>query len=288
MSKITKIINIDRALDYVSDFKSQSIECVILKNVEGFNISDSYLKQIVDAYKKFKIEIAALDPNIPSIDEMLDFDEQLSIYEQWLSYADKLKVQNVFLRLPIITDILEVQDTILPILEKYADKAKMNKKQWILMPEEHHAHTFSFVLKKCSNKFFKILYDPINYFKTKESNIAAYRILKSDVIFLIARDCNKNGEPSLLGYGATKILDVLKRFIRDKYTGYVVIDDSFNTLINYEKPKKILGFIPKRDKTKKRLEAIAYILYGDETKNVTESDILENQIKFIQEFFAKN
>ena len=31
MSKITKIINIDRALDYVSDFKSQSIECVILK-----------------------------------------------------------------------------------------------------------------------------------------------------------------------------------------------------------------------------------------------------------------
>jgi len=256
-------------------------------------LSESDLKKIMIELKTAKLKIAIIDTGIQPYDIYNDkkHAESLDEFKYMIKIADKLKVSHLFFRLPLFNDVIEEYENIFKRIEPYVDIAMKNNKKIILLPVNgYKANTYAYLFKKIKSNVLSIAFDPVGIMMNNESTTTAYRLLRDSIGAFFAVDSDHQNVPKLLGYGKTDIITIFKKLLRDRYSGFLMIDNRFHQTIFNEEPKKV-GFFKKifaNDKKKKENEMTDLskkIFPNEETKNVTIDDILENQIKVLRIIF---
>ncbi|MDO9630053.1 MAG: TIM barrel protein [Acholeplasmataceae bacterium] len=297
--------NITGFFDYdgASSFQEQialaqrnQMEYICLRSYNGqpiIELSDNDLKKIMLELKTAKLKIAVLDTSIPSYDLYDDkrHADALDEFKYMIKVADRLKVSHLFFRLPKFNDVIEEYDNINKRLEPYVDAAMKNGKKIILLPVNNYkANTYTYLFKKIKSNVLSFAFDPVAIMMNNESTTTAYRLLRTMIGAVMCIDADHQNMPKLIGYGKTDIVTIFKKLLRDRYAGFLMVDNRFHTSVFNVEPKKVGLFkkIFSNDKKKKENEMLDLskkIFPNEETKNVTIDDILENQIKVLRIIF---
>lgn len=272
------------------------IDALALRAYDGkplIELSEGELKKILLDAKGDHIKFSMMDANIKPYDP---YDEKkhanaVDEFKYMLKVAERLKINHLFLKLPTINNIIEEYETIEKRLGDYVEAAARAGKKIVLLPEKgYKANTYVYILKKMKSKHVGIAYDPVIVMHNNESATTTYRLLRSYIMVMFAHDETSQGEPELMGFGKSDVLKVLKKLERDHFSGFIMVDHHFNPAMFKDEPVK-KGFFKqlfsndKKKKSKRLSELSRRIFPDEETKNVTEDDILENQIKLIQTIF---
>jgi sugar phosphate isomerase/epimerase len=273
-----------------------SVDHIALRTYNGqplIELSDGELKKMLLDLKGERLKISIIDSNILPYD-MYDDRKHANVVDEFkymLKVAERLKVNYLFLRLPIINDVIEEFDTIEKRLGDFVDAAQRASKKIVILPTlGYKTNTYVYIFKKMKSKYLSIAYDPVTIMMSNESATTTYRLLKSYISVFFAHDANQQNEPKLMGFGKTDVIKIMKKLTRDRFSGLIMVDHHFNpAMFKDEEPKK--GFFSKifsndKKKREKKVSELSKIIFPDEqTKNVTEDDIYENQIKLIQALF---
>ena len=253
-------------------------------------LSEGELKKILLDTKAERIKLSVIDTHIDAYDPYDDriHKERIDEFKHMLRVADKLKVNMLFLKLPIVHDIIEEYDTIEKKLGDYVDQAQRAGKKIVLLQQPGvKINTYVYIFKRMKSKYLSFAFDPVLIMNNNESTTTAYRLVRNQISVFFAHDANHLGRPELIGFGKTDILKLLKKLVRDRYDGYIMVDHSFDPSI-FEFKDEPKGFFKKlfsKDKKKRETrlrELTRHIFPNEETKNVTEDDILSNQIKLLK------
>lgn len=270
---------------------------VSLRMVNGFKLGEidgKTYQDIITSVKKSKQKVACLDPNLESYDLYQDkrHKDAVETYKEVMVLANKTKTPYVALRLPKFQNIIEEIEVLKPYLEDYIQLAQQYHKKYILIPgDEHKANTYAYVLKRFKTNIFNMSFDPVYFLLNGESTTTSYRLLKKHILFIRANDCDLKGTPKLLGHGKTDFLKIAKRLIRDKFQGYIFVDNRLDELIHTPEPEVKKSIFKKIFSKSQKKQLTMYedlkmqLKWQDPQKNVTYDDILDNQIKLLNYIF---
>lgn len=202
-----------------------------------YDIDELDLLNINNDLKKDKIKVFALDPLINKEDYYSE--DALVKYNNTIEIANKLKVRNIFLRLPHIDDILVEYDTIKIHLDEIITVAKRNKVKVLIKQEKDNNNVLAYIIKRYKDKHLNVIFSPKDAILSNDSAISGYRVLKNYFNTFLAADMDSLNNPELLGYGRVDILNLFKRMNRDKYNGNIILDDAFISFFNNKKNKKV-------------------------------------------------
>lgn len=277
--------------DQIDVAKSLEIDQLLIRkinNLKVYEFDDALIKEANQILKSEKISIVALDPLIKNYDlyDIEKFDEVLNMYEDALNVASKLKVSNLYFRLPIIKDILEEFDTVKSQLDLFIEMARRFKITLLIKQEEEKTNVLVYILKKYRPRDLQLIFNPATTMTNEESPIVAYRLLKDYFNFFVSADIDKKNNPELLGYGRVKIIDIFKRMNRDQYKGFFILDDRFGNFVSGNEEKKVPWF-KKLFKNKTNIDNYLRgyslrIFPNQEVQDVTVFDIYENQINVLK------
>ncbi len=258
-------------------------------------LSEGELKKILLDTKGSRVKIAFIDANINPYDPYDDrkHAKALDEYKYMLKVADRLKATYVLMRLPIINNVIEEFDTLEKRIGDFVDAAMRAGQKFVIMPDQGiKSNTYAYLFKKMKSKHMAIAFDPVMVMMANESTTTAYRLLRNYIVVFFSHDANHQGQPELIGYGKSETLKLLKKLQRDRYDGFIVMDQHFHqTVFKQEDVKK--GFFKKlfsNDQKKKEneLRILSRLIFPDEeTKNVTEDDILRHQIQLVRTLFKE-
>jgi len=256
-------------------------------------LSEKEIKDLQSSLRDAKLKIAIIDTNIESYDINDDRKHSVALdeFKYMVKFADRLKVQHLYYQLPKFNDVIEEYDNIQKRLEPFVDYAMRNSKKIIILPSNNYkANVYAYIFKKMKSNVLSIAFDPVAIMMNNESTTTAYRLLKNKIGSFSTCDADLQNIPKLIGYGKTDIVALFKKLIRDRYDGYLLIDNKFHDQVFKEEPAK-KGLLAKLFKSKnKKKESLLYelsskIFPNEETKNVTIDDILDNQIKVLKIIF---
>lgn len=277
--------------DQIDVAKSLEIDQLLIRkinNLKVYEFDDALIKETNQILKSEKISIVALDPLIKNYDlyDIEKFNEVLNMYEDALNVASKLKVSNLYFRLPIIKDILEEFDTVKSQLDLFIEMARRFKITLLIKQEEEKTNVLVYILKKYRPRDLQLIFNPATTMTNEESPIVAYRLLKDYFNFFVSADIDKKNNPELLGYGRVKIIDIFKRMNRDQYKGFFILDDRFGNFVSGNEEKKVPWF-KKLFKNKTNIDNYLRgyslrIFPNQEVQDVTVFDIYENQINVLK------
>lgn len=256
-------------------------------------LSEKEIKNLQSTLKDSKLKIDIIDTNIEPYDINDDRKHSIALdeFKYMVKFADRLKVQHLYYRLPKFNDVLKEYENIQKRLVPFVDYAMRNSKKIIILPSNNYkANIYAYILKKMNSNVLSIAFDPVGIMMNNESTTTAYRLLKKKIGSFSARDADHQNMPRLIGYGKTDIISIFKKLIRDRYDGFLLLDNKFHDEVFKEEPVKkgLFGKLFNSKKKKKETmlsELSSKIFPNEETKNVTIDDILDNQIKVLKIIF---
>lgn len=267
---------------------------LILRYVDDLNIidlDDNLIKTINKSLKDSKKTIYALDPQISNYDlyDIDTYEEVLSMYEEIFVIANKVKVNNVIFRLPIIKDILDEFKSVQKQIDRLIETAKKYRVTLLIKQSEEKTNTLVYILKKYKRRDLSLIFDPSQTLINGESPIVAYRLLKEFFDIMIASDIDKKNNPELLGYGRVKVIDLFKRMTRDIYKGQFIIDNRFASFIEVKEEKKVPWYkkpFVKSNNIDSYLRGYSFRIFPkEEQRDVSIFDIYENQMNVLKVTF---
>lgn len=296
---ITGFLNLEKRETFkeqIATAKKLNINSICLKEFNQrpiIELNDAELKEINLLLKTEKMKVDILDTNIKPYDINSDakHKEALAEFKSMINIAKKLKVKHLYYRLPLFTDVIEEYENIRIRLEPFIDLAMKNNKKIILYPVNgYKTNVYAYIFKKIKANVLSVLFDPVYIMLNDESTTTAYRLLKRKIGAFATIDADHKDMPKLMGYGETNVLAILKKMIRDRYTGFLIIDTKFEqkTKELESKNKGLIAKVFRRKEKKKRamMEEVSESIFSDEqTKNATYHDILVNQINVLKIIF---
>jgi sugar phosphate isomerase/epimerase len=255
-------------------------------------ISDNELKKITNDLKLNKMKIGILDSNIASfnINDQRKQTDALDEFKYMIKVAERLKISHVYFRLPKFNDVINEFADIEKALTPFFEFAYKNSKKIILLPVHgYKSSTYAYILKKMKTNHVTVAFDPVFIMSQGESTTTAYRTLRSTIGAFFCIDSDHDGQPKLMGHGKTNVLEIMKKLDRDRYDGFMVMDNKVYQTHFPDQPvkegffQKLFGNAQKKKESAKT--ALSKIIFpNEETKNVTYDDILDNQIKVVKTF----
>jgi sugar phosphate isomerase/epimerase len=286
-------LSFDEQIELINKHKLSSI-CLRQYNQKPLiELKDGEIKKMIASLKEQKIKVAIIDTNNRSFDIYDDrkHDETLDEFKYMVKLSDKLKVTHLFFKLPKFNNVIEEYETIEKRLTPFIDVATRHNKKIILLPvNSYKANIYAYILKKMKTNILSVAFDPVAIMLNNEPTTTAYRMLKKKIGAFMTVDADHQGVPKLIGYGKTDIIPLFKKLLRDRYSGYLLIDNKFKQTVFKPEPIK-QGFFKKlfsveKKKIENQLNDLSKKIFpNEETKNVTYDDILENQIKVLKVIF---
>jgi len=256
-------------------------------------LSESEIKNLISSLRDAKIKITIMDTNIDSYDINDDRKHSIALdeFKYMVKLSDRLKVQHLFYNLPKFTDVIEEFENVKKRIEPYIDYVMRHNKKLIMLPNNNYkANVYAYIMKKMNSSLLSVAFNPVEVMMNNESTTTAYRLLKKNIGAFYTIDADHQNIPKLIGYGKTDIIALFKKLNRDRYDGFLMIDNKFNEEV-FELDNQKTGFFGKLFKTKEKkresllAELSSRIFPNEETKNVTNDDILDNQIKVLKIIF---
>lgn len=299
-AKLTAYFDHDGKLpltDRIALAKHHGINAIGLRSYQDrplIEMSDRDAKDVYQLFRQVDMNLSFLDAGIGNYDLNSDaqFKDQLEAFKFLIELSDRLKTNILCLRLPRFTKVIDEYENIATRLTPFIEAAgKRRKRIWLIMSNDYKANTYAYILKKIKAQHVDILFDPVYFLNLHQSTTTAYRLLKKYIGAFCCHDQDQHGSPRLLGYGKTDVINLFKKLTRDRYHGYLMVDNRFYQQIFSEtKTKKgFFGFGQKKaQKQKDALQKeLSHVLFPNEqTRICTYDDVLANQIRLVKVLFS--
>jgi sugar phosphate isomerase/epimerase len=258
-------------------------------------VSQTRFTVFAKALKAMKMKVSIIDPMIEStyLEDAKAAQINLKTLEYVLSLSDVVKAPYVLLPLPHHEDVIKEFQAIRAWLNPLIMTASRHGRKVVLKPMgPMKANSYAYVMKQMGSAIEGVLYDPVHLTLNKESTTTAYRLLRNHVVAVMTLDSTVTGHPRLLGYGQTDVLTIFKKMIRDKYQGLLVLETRFDLQdakdTDPQKPFFKRLFSSEKKKKASVKAALSHIIFQDQThQNVTDEDILANQVRALNTVFMK-
>ncbi len=284
-------------IDRIALAKHQGLSAIGLKWYKGkplIEMNERDAKEVYHIFKKEHMSISFLDGDIGDYDLNSDstFKEHFDQFKFLIELSDLLKTNVICLKLPQFTKVIDEFENIKIRLTPFFDAAsKRRKRIWILPSNQYKANTYAYIFKKMKTQHIDMYFDPVYFLNLRQSNTTAYRLLKRYIGAFACHDLDHHGRPRLLGYGKTDVMGLFKRLTRDRYNGYLMVDNDFYHEVFAEPNVKKGLFGYRKKKLQKQRDALqkelSHVLFPNEqTRICTYDDVLTNQIKLIKVMFS--
>lgn len=289
------ILNFEEQVDLAKKHNINDLSLRYYNHRPLIEAGEKEIKLMLQILKQQKMKVVVIDTLIYGYDIHSErkFNEAFDQFKYMVKLADRFKVTHLMLRIPKFIDVIKEYELIKERLKPFIDLAYKNGKKIIFVPDQgYRANTYAYLVKKLRSSAISVLFDPVYFLTNKESTTTAYRLLKKKMSAFACHDQDFSGKPKLIGYGKTDMIGLFKRLLRDRFTGFLFIDNQFYKAV-FEESEEKEGFFKKFfSREKKRIEAqkneLSRRLFpNEETKNVTYDDILDNQIKVLKVIFKK-
>lgn len=277
--------------DYITKIKELNLNQICLSHYNKKTIDlvdDGEVRDILTTLKNEKLKVLLIKSSHKwdNITNDMEFIESLEIYKNVLKVATKLKATGIIFKAPFIDDAVKEHEVVVEKIKQFYDLAIKSKLDFYLEPHPNQqTNSYTYLFKKNKWDNIKFVFIPEYMLKNNESSTTNYRVIKPYMGLLYVNDFDFTYKPQLLGLGKTDILNLLKRIKRDEINMIFLIDNKFEETYFLAPPKMSLlkRIFKKKDNSKEELEQITNKIFsGENKKNVTYHDILENQIKVIE------
>jgi sugar phosphate isomerase/epimerase len=255
-------------------------------------VSPERFAHLSSALKKARIKVSLVDPLVPpsALDDTKGHEIALKTFSYVLRQTALLKPTHILLPLPEHGDVIKEFDAVKAWIDPFIAQAQGSK--ILLKPQgKTKANSLAYVMKKMGSKLAGVVFDPVHIVSLRESTTTAYRLLRKDIVAMMAVDANTHGTTKLIGYGQTEILSVFKKLFRDKYAGYLVVENRFD-LDQAPDKEETKGFFQKLFSNEKKRKAslmreLSHKIFpdGDSQRDISDEEILSNQVKVITKLF---
>lgn len=242
--------------------KSLDIKHIALRQFGKNSLIDAtqdQFKSIQALLKKEKMTLQVIDAAYQY--NLIGFDPKA--LSTLFDHAQSAQTKTLLLELPNVENFDLQHDELRDHVKFIIEETK--KKPFTLifkMNQTYKAGIVAYLINQI--KGIKLVYDAGLIKKQKASVTTTYRIMKKHTESAIIYDLDKTFEPSLLGYGSTGVIDIVKRMNRDKYKGSLIIDMNLMGYIEnrheaYAK-KRFFGLFSKDKKIKANYEKMDAVL----------------------------
>lgn len=218
--------------------KKLNLSHFMIRKIGGkrfYELSDIEIENYVALLKSTKV--IAIDPLMDAFD-MKDI-EEVHAYNNTLEFivskAKKFKPTYYVYTIPKFND--KECDYKL-VLHTVKEQLKIIKKQrlkvLIKFSDGHTPKIYRYIFDELNiKKNVEIMFDYVYLYKLNQAEITAFRILRNRIGMLIMDDIDKSGAGRVIGSGENiAVADIVKRFIKRQFSGYVVLDSSLIDLLN--------------------------------------------------------
>ncbi|MDY3195401.1 MAG: hypothetical protein RBQ95_00965 [Paracholeplasma sp.] len=216
-------------------------------------LSESDIKRANELLKQNKLTVSVVEISYDQY-HILE-DESFSIIEKAFSNADNLHAKVVSIKLPQIDDFDTQSTMLLDWIKKVYQLTKKSKFELSFNYREgylsgHLAYLVSNI------KQINFIYDGTMFYQNQISTTTVYRLLRNVLSSIKINDITKDFEACLIGLGNTNIIDIIKKLKRDKFKGFIMLDNNLTDYLqnrdkSYEK-KSIFTFFSKKKSNKER------------------------------------
>ncbi|HBT59993.1 MAG TPA: hypothetical protein DEA45_04115 [Acholeplasmataceae bacterium] len=245
--------NLDDQMRIAQELDIKYIGLRQIDNLMIHELNDSDIKRAIEQLKKNKLSVSVVEILYDQY-HILE-EESFSTIEKALLNAENLHAKVVSIKLPQIDDfdtqsvmLLDWVKRVYQLIKKSKFELSFNYREGYL--SGHLAYLLSNI------KQIKFVYDGSLFYQNQISTTTVYRLLKNDLSSLKINDLTKEFEPCLMGLGVTNIVDIVRKLKRDKFKGFIMLDNNlFDYLKNRDKSygkKSIFTFFSKKKSEKER------------------------------------
>jgi len=219
-------------------FQKLNLTHFMIRKISGkrfYELTDIEIENYINTLKSIKV--IAVDPlmdafNMKDIEELHAYNNTLEFI---VSKVKKFKPTYYVYTIPKFDD--QTCDYKL-VLHTVKEQLKIIKKQrlkiLIKFSDGHTPKIYRYIFDELNiKKNVEIMFDYVYLYKLNQAEITAFRILRNHIGMLIMDDIDKSGAGRVIGSSENiAVADIVKRFIKRQFSGYVVLDSSLIDLLN--------------------------------------------------------
>lgn len=213
------------------------------------SVEPNLLKQLPIRLKKEKMGLQVIDAMYRYHLSTINKNDLTLLFQN----AETLGTKYLILTLPSL-DSFDVQhDQLVDHIKYLMDEIKKKHFELVFgVPRGYAVGQIAYLINEI--KSIRFVFDASLIYQMGSSVTTSYRILKNNTQLIRIYDIEKDGQPYLLGFGVSNIIEVLKKANRDKFKGLYVMDNNLSSYIENRQSvyqqKKFLGLFSKNKKEK--------------------------------------
>lgn len=218
--------------------KKLNLTHFMFRKVNGkkfYELSDIEIENYIDALKSTKV--IAVDPlmdafNMKDIEEVHAYNNTLEFI---VSKIKKFKPNYFVYTIPRFDDQACDYKLVLHTVKEQLNIIKKQRlKVLIKFSDGHTPKIYRYIFDGLKiTKNVDIMFDYVYLYKLNQAEITGFRILRNHIGMLIMDDIDKLGSGRVIGSSENiAVADIVKRFIKRQFNGYVVLDSSLIDLLN--------------------------------------------------------
>ncbi|MGL5053316.1 MAG: sugar phosphate isomerase/epimerase family protein [Cetobacterium sp.] len=214
--------------------KSLSMDYIELRSINGKNISDISLDEIVEIKKeleKKELKVSSIASPIGKARIEDDFKNHLKKYDHLLKICEILSVKyiRIFSFFMSKDEKKKYENEVYSRLNIFLEKIKGKD---IVLLHENEKDIYGDNVQSClkliqniNNPQFKLIFDMANFVQVGENALEAYEKLKEHIEYLHLKDAKMfSNENVLIGTGDGDIKKIISKLYEENYSGFLSIE----------------------------------------------------------------
>ncbi|MGL4653196.1 sugar phosphate isomerase/epimerase family protein [Cetobacterium sp.] len=214
--------------------KSLSMDYIELRSINGKNISDISLDEIIEIKKELEkrdLKVSSIASPIGKIRIEDDFKNHLKKYEHLLNICEILNVKymRIFSFFILKDEKKKYENEVYSRLNIFLEKIK--GKDIILLHENEKdiygddVQSCLKLIKNINNPQFKLIFDMANFVQVGEKALEAYEELKDYIEYFHLKDAKMFANDNvLIGTGDGDIKKILSKLYEENYSGFLSLE----------------------------------------------------------------
>jgi hypothetical protein len=217
-------------------------------------------------------------------EEVYKLTDDISIYLNQLGEVlSSCRTHNIAcIIIPMIkySDLIKDLDVVCEALNEIYQICHKHKVEVVISPDYNYdLNVYQVLIKKVKN--IQILFSLEQIYRHNLSIITNYRLLKNNIKIIEVSDIDASLKASLLGYGVLEVVEMFKKFNRDKFEGDILYTcNMYSTVAQLETQNKFKLFFQRKKKV--MASSIKEKLDVEKGENLDFPKLFANQINVLK------
>ncbi len=273
--------SIDGQLEVAKDLDIKLLSFRYFDNQPLLSVDPNTLKQLPIRLKKDKLSLQVVDAMYRYHLSTINKNDLTLLFQN----AETLGTKYLILTLPSL-DSFDVQhDQLVEHIKYLMDETKKKHFELVFgVPRGYAVGQIAYLINEI--KSIRFVFDAGVIHQIGSSVTTSYRILKNNTQLIRIYDIEKDGQPYLLGFGVSNIIEVLKKANRDKFKGLYMMDNNLASYIENRQTvyqqKKFLGLFSKNKKEKVQYQKMDQKLHIQNEQDLSMLDMHKIYVSVIK------